>query len=135
MGPISGSEMLRAMESKERLVRERQERQVLRPESGRISKVRSGPRPGSGKFCITVREVCQHFKLNEFPVAVTERSRRVWAELGKFEKFYLPLVATVNPASDPLVLRTLVQAKWMEIIEDKGGNNRRLQFTNPGGET
>ena len=126
------------METKEKLVREkherkeRQERHVLRPESGRISKVRSGPRPGSGKFCITVREVCQYFKLNEFPVAVTERSRQGWAELGKFEKFYLPLVATVNPASDPLVLKTLVQAKWMEIIQDKGDKNRRVQFTNPG---
>ena len=138
--------MLRAMEreSKEKLLREkpakrerqqreeREEREVLRPETGRISKVRSGPRPGSGKFSISVQEVARYFHLNEFPVAVTERSREVWAELDKFEKFYLPLVATVNPASDPLVLRTLVQAKWMEIVGGDGGRSRSVHFSNPG---
>ena len=137
--PISGSEMLRAMQSKEKPLRgrpekqERQEREVLRPETGRVSKVRSCPRPGSGKFSITVREVCRYFALNEFPLALTERSPEIWAQLEKFEKFYLPLVATVNPASDPLVLRTLVQAKWKEIMEGRGGNNRGVQFINPGG--
>ena len=123
--------MLRAMQNKGRLVREkparqerqeREEREVLRPESGRIRKVRSLPQPGTGKFRITAREISQYFKLNEFPLAVSERSREVWADRGKFERFYLPLVATVNPASDPLVLKTLVQAKWMEMIEGRGVN-------------
>ena len=76
----------------------------------------SGPRPGSGKFSVTVGQVCRHFGLQEIPVAVTERSRETWAELGKFERFYMPLVATVNPQTDPHVLKTLVQAKWNEIL-------------------
>ena len=133
------------MESKEKLLREkptkrerqqreeREEREVFRPETGRISKVRSGPSPGSGRFSITAQEVARYFQLNEFPMAVTERSRKVWAQLDKFEKFYLPLVATVNPASDPLVLRTLVQAKWMEILGGNGGKSRAVHFSNPGG--
>ena len=107
----------------------------MRPETGRVTKRKSDvvPRfqPFTGKFSITVSDVCQHLDLNEFPVSVTERSKKMWAEWENFETFYLPLVATVNPGKDPYLLITLARAKWNEIINGKK-RGRKVIFRNPG---
>ena len=130
--PIPLEEMRRALERKSSGEVSARERQALKPESGRVVKRKSEsftqPRPFSGKFSITVGQLCRYFSMKEVPVPVTEKSRTRWAELDKFEKFYLPLVATVNPDSDPCQLKTLVQAKWNEIISGNKGNKSHRSF-------
>ena len=115
--------MMRALARKGKDTVSVRERRVLRPEAGRVTKrtsdlASSRPRPFSGKFSITVGQVCRYLGLKEYPVIVTERSKRLWAELAQFEKFYLPLVAISNPGKDPHAMKTLVQAKWNQIISD-----------------
>ena len=130
--PIPLEEMRRALERKSVGEVSARERQALRPESGRIVKKKNesftSPRPCSGKFSITVGQLCRYFSMNEVPVPVTEKSRMRWTELDKFEKFYLPLVATVNPNTDPCQLKTLVRAKWNEIISGNKGNKSHRSF-------
>ena len=153
--PISGMEMLRAMEeqeAKKKKVRQSQlrsaQQQSLSPvqpiqtktsfmisktlnsplrkvKNGKIAKNKDLKVPRAGvqiaknsltKFKISVNQICRFFNMVDYPLPITDRMRNMFQDFSKFERFYAPLLASVNPVSDPLKIKTLCSAKWREAI-------------------
>ena len=74
-------------------------------------------RPKANKeFKISVSDVCHFFNMSDYPIPVTDEMRESFQDYSRFETFCVPLLATVNPFSDPLKLKTLCHAKWREVL-------------------
>ena len=74
---------------------------------------------------VTVGNTCKFLGLVDYPVPlpgllVANHNNRpsFLSSLDKFEEFYLPLLASVNPGRGMLRLRTLAKAKWRELLQD-----------------
>ena len=72
---------------------------------------------------VTVGNTCKFLGLVDYPVPlpgllVDNHNNRpsFLSSLDKFEAFYLPLLASVNPGRGMLRLRTLAKAKWRELL-------------------
>ena len=72
---------------------------------------------------VTVGNTCKFLGLVDYPVPmpgplVENHNDRpsFLSSLDKFEAFYLPLLASVNPGRGMLRLRTLAKAKWRELL-------------------
>ena len=70
---------------------------------------------GSGKQQITVSQTCRFLELNDYPLAFANHTSDFLADFATFSRFYLPLVASVNPGRSRLRVETLVRAKWLGL--------------------
>ena len=71
--------------------------------------------PGNNKQQITVSQTCRFLELNDYPLAFANHSSEFLADFSAFSRFYLPLVASVNPGRSRLRVETLVRAKWLGL--------------------
>ena len=144
--PISGSEMLKAMEAeaakKKRPSQKKAPTPSLSPaqpvntkirhmvsktpksplhkiQQGRIIKKKDNKPPAKPKFRISVNEVCRFFNMSDYPIPVTDEMKESFQDYSRFEAFCVPLLATVNPFSDPLKIKTLCRAKWREVLSSE----------------
>ena len=142
--PISGVEMLKAMEAeaakkKKRPSQKKAQTPSLSPaqpvnimvrhlvsktpksplhkiQQGRIIKKKDNKPLAKPKFRISVNEVCRFFNMSDYPIPVTDEMKKSFQDYSRFETFCMPLLATVNPFSDPLQIKTLCRAKWREVL-------------------
>ena len=84
--------------------------------------------PMAGKTIISVNLACKFLGLKDYPVPVNENTRLAFQEYTKFEDYYLPLLATINPESNPLAIKTLAKAKWKEVMKARPGDTKSLYF-------
>jgi len=85
-----------------------------------------------GKNQITVNMACRFLGLKDYPVPINENNIQFFKNQSNFEAYYLPLVASVNMGANPLSVKTLVKAKWFEVIQSKlGGKSRSIYFNKP----
>ena len=93
-------------------------RKTLRPPASILNssqkKKKTRP-PGSNKQQITVSQTCRFLELNDYPLAFGNHSSEFLADFDAFSRFYLPLVASVNPGRSRLRVETLVRAKWLGL--------------------
>ena len=54
--------------------------------------------------------------MSDYPIPVTDEMKESFQDYSRFEAFCVPLLATVNPFSDPLKIKTLCRAKWREVL-------------------
>lgn len=91
------------------------------------------------KHLVTVAQTCRFLGLRDYPVPIDKAALTHLASWTNFRRFFLPLVASVNPSACRLRLETLARAKWVAVVgEDqpttsffnKPRNNRvRLNVT------
>ena len=67
-------------------------------------------------FKVSVSEVCHFLNMSDYPIPVTDEMRESFKDYSRFEEFCVPLLATVNPFSGPLTIKTLCRAKWREVL-------------------
>ena len=79
--------------------------------------------PGSNKQQITVSQTCRFLELNDYPLAFANHTREFLADFDAFSRFYLPLVASVNPGKSRLRVETLVMAKWLALGFKSNGSH------------
>ena len=79
----------------------------------------------------TVEQVCTFLKLIDYPILVTEQLKLRYQDKQAFFDYALPLLRGVNPRAHPLILRTLVQAKWFEVMNTLTGHQTEEQSLPP----
>lgn len=65
---------------------------------------------------VTVDQVCKFLEMNDYPIPVTDTLKESWKNKEAFNDYATPLFRRVNPKAHPLVLDTLVRAKWFEVM-------------------
>ena len=86
----------------------------MRPPTNSSGQKKKRP-PGGNKTEITVSQTCRFLELNDYPLAVANHSTEFLADFDKFSRFFMPLVASVNPGRSKLRVETLVMAKWGRV--------------------
>jgi len=148
--PISGEEMLKALNSKSEISNARRRgnvslpimrREVSRTGLRKVSKKvgyklkplrKQAYKPGvAGKNQISVSLACKYLGLKDYPVPINENNRKFFEIQSNFEDYYLPLVASVNKGANALSIQTLVRAKWFEVLKAKPGESRSIYFNKP----
>ena len=149
--PISGEEMLQALSSRNENSQARRRDVSFPIRRGReasksilrkvVKKVDLKPKPVrkkkvinpnySAKHLITVSMACKFLGLKDYPVPVNEFNKQFFENREYFEAYFLPLVASVNQGAHPLSIKTLVKAKWLEVLKAKPGEFRSLYFNKP----
>ena len=91
------------------------------------------------KHLVTVAQTCRFLGLRDYPVPIDKAALPHLANWTNFRRFFLPLVASVNPSACRLRLETLARAKWVAVVGEgqpttsffnKPRNNRvRLNVT------
>ena len=83
---------------------------------------------------VTVGNTCKFLGLVDYPVPLPgplldnhHNLPSFFSSLAKFEEFYLPLLASVNPGRGMLRLRTLAKAKWRELLQDNSAKRRKAK--------
>ena len=152
--PISGAEMLRAMEQEAAKKKTRTSQQkaaspsslppakpvktevkhlvfkapkspLHKIKTGKVAKKKEVKVPVAGvwyaknsfnKFKVSVNQVCRFFNMVDYPLPITDKMRERFQDFSSFERFYSPLLVSVNPVSDPLKIKTLCRAKFREAI-------------------
>ena len=56
-------------------------------------------------------QTCRFLQLNDYPLAVGAHNRSFFSDQDKFDRFYLPLAAGVNPGAGLLRLIIIQKAK------------------------
>ena len=149
--PISGEEMLKALNSKSEISHARRRGNASLPIMRRGEVSRTGLRKVSkkvgyklkplrkqaykqgvaGKNQISVSLACKYLGLKDYPVPINENNRKFFEIQSNFEEYYLPLVASVNKGANALSIQTLVKAKWFEVLKTKPGESRSIYFNKP----
>lgn len=160
--PISGAEMLRAMEleaaKKKRrpsqarpapppslspappvktetkhLVFKTPKSPLNRVRTGKITKKKEDKKPKIPKFKVTVAQICRFFNMVDYPLPITDKMKERFQDISSFETFYIPLLASVNPVSDPLKIKTFCRAKWREMLTSEAGADQSssLHYNQP----
>eukprot|EP00092_Neocalanus_flemingeri_P027088 GFUD01029374.1.p1 GENE.GFUD01029374.1~~GFUD01029374.1.p1 ORF type:complete len:378 (-),score=111.66 GFUD01029374.1:57-1190(-) len=83
---------------------------------------------------VTVEQVCQFLEMVDYPIAVNEVLKKKFEDKPTFDDYAFPLFQKVNPNAHPLTLRTLVKAKWFEVMntctddkeEDEASQNTKV---------
>jgi len=65
---------------------------------------------------VTVDQVCKFLEMKDYPIPVTEGLKESFKNKQIFNDYATPLFRRVNPKAHPLVLETLVKAKWFEVM-------------------
>jgi len=68
------------------------------------------------KTQVTVEQVCQYLEMVDYPIVMNEDLRKRFQDKQAFDDFATPLFRKVNPDAHPLTLKTLVKAKWFEVM-------------------
>eukprot|EP00092_Neocalanus_flemingeri_P023802 GFUD01025827.1.p1 GENE.GFUD01025827.1~~GFUD01025827.1.p1 ORF type:complete len:539 (-),score=94.86 GFUD01025827.1:142-1758(-) len=140
--PISGEEMLQAMNSKSLRrkdialpIRRASYKMPPPPTKSRTRKPMKRKEPYDpsipGKNQITVSQTCKYMGLKDYPVPINENNRHFFKNRSNFEDYYTPLVASVNLGGNPLSIQTLVKAKWFEVMQAKLGDSGSIYFNKP----
>eukprot|EP00092_Neocalanus_flemingeri_P036191 GFUD01039407.1.p1 GENE.GFUD01039407.1~~GFUD01039407.1.p1 ORF type:complete len:564 (+),score=104.47 GFUD01039407.1:133-1824(+) len=140
--PISGEEMLQAMNSKSLRrkdialpIRRASYKMPPPPTKSRTRKPMKRKEPYDpsipGKNQITVSQTCKYMGLKDYPVPINENNKHFFKNRANFEDYYTPLVASVNLGGNPLSIQTLVKAKWFEVMQAKLGDSGSIYFNKP----
>ena len=89
--------------------------------TGRITKKKEVKPPKVPKFKVTVAQICRFFNMVDYPLLITEKMKERFQDFSSFEMFYVPLLVSVNPVSDPLKIKTFCRAKWREALTSEVG--------------
>ena len=94
-----------------------QSRKTLRPSASlfNLNQKKKKRPPGSNKLQIMVSQTFRFLELNDYLMAFANHSSEFLADFSAFSRFYLPLVASVNPRRSRLRAETLVRAKWLGL--------------------
>ena len=86
-----------------------------RVKKGKVTKRKKLP-PKVPKFKVTISDICRFLNVVDYPLIITDQMKERFQDFSSFVNFYAPLLACVNPGSDPLLIKTFCQAKWREEI-------------------
>ena len=89
--------------------------------SKKITKKRKANKPKFPKFKVTVNGICHFYNMVDYPLLVTDQLKERFQDFSSFENFYAPLLASVNPSSDPMRIKTFCRAKWREGLTSEVG--------------
>ena len=78
---------------------------------------------------VTVQQCCLHLQLRDYPILVNERLKERFKDKTEFDKFATPRLRIANPGTNPLVLKTLVRAKWFEVMNTETAEERRRKVS------
>ena len=65
---------------------------------------------------VTVKQVCDSLAVNDYPMILNEKQKLKFQDKKIFDDYALPLLASANPTAHPLILFTLLKAKWHEVM-------------------
>ena len=65
---------------------------------------------------ITVEQCCQYLQLRDYPLHVNQTLQERFKNKRKFDEYATPLLKIANPRVHPLILSTLLRAKWFEVM-------------------
>ena len=65
---------------------------------------------------VTVEQVCQFLEMNDYPIVANNELRKKWEFYEAFDDYARPQFEKVNPDAHPLTLKTLIKAKWFELM-------------------
>ena len=65
---------------------------------------------------MTVEQVCKFLELRDYPIPASKTIQERFMEFETFENYAKPFFRRMNPKAHPLVLSTLIKAKWFEIM-------------------
>jgi len=121
--PISGEEILQAMNRMPSSKKPRTRNPIKRKELNNPNK--------PGKNQVSVAQACKFLGLKDYPVPINENNKQFFSIRSNFDDYYLPLVASVNRGANPLSIKTLVKAKWFEVLQAKMGESKTIYFNKP----
>ena len=76
---------------------------------------------------VTVDQCCQYLELRDYPIQVNQSLQERFKDKRKFDVFATPLLKIANPRAHPLILSTLLRAKWYEVMNtETGGASSRV---------
>ena len=79
------------------------------------------------KQTVTVEQCCQYLGLRDYPILVNQTLKERFKDKRKFDVFATPLLKIANPRAHPLILSTLLRAKWYEVMNtETGGASSRV---------
>ena len=70
---------------------------------------------------VTLKQCCQYLGLRDYPILVSENQKERFKDQRQFDDYATPLLKIANPAAHPLVLATLLRAKWFEVMNTQTG--------------
>ena len=65
---------------------------------------------------VTVEQCCLYLELQDYPIIVTKELQEKFQNKDVFDEYALPLLKIANPRAHPLTLKTLLSAKWYEVM-------------------
>ena len=77
---------------------------------------------------VTVEQCCQYLQLRDYPILVNPTLEERFQDQRKFAEYATPLLKVANPRANPLILSTLLRAKWFEVMNTETG---RLCYSQP----
>ena len=88
----------------------------------------------SCEYQMTVNMACEGLELNDYPVPISQSNKDFFKIWSNFESYFLPLACSVNVGAHPLEIKTLVKAKWFEVLQAKEGEaSPTIYFNKPSG--
>ena len=94
---------------KEKVVKKKENKPQMK--KGEDTKKKENRPKANREFKISISEVCHVFNMSDYPIPVTDEMRESFQDYSRFETFCAPLLATVNPFSNPLKIKTLCQVE------------------------
>ena len=76
---------------------------------------------------VTVQQCCTFFQLRDYPIIVNQNLKERFKDKKQFDKFAIPLLGNANPTAHPLILATLLRAKWFEVMNTETAEERRCR--------
>ena len=70
---------------------------------------------------VTVEQCCKYLNLRDYPVQVNQTLQERFKDKQKFDDYATPLLKITNPLIHPLILSTLIKAKWFEVMNTETG--------------
>ena len=65
---------------------------------------------------VTVEQCCQYLQLRDYPILVNQTLKERFKDKRRFDEYATPLLRIANPRAHPLILHTLLRAKWFEAM-------------------
>ena len=70
---------------------------------------------------VTVEQCLKYLNLRDYPVQVNQTQKERFKDRQKFADYATPLLKIANPRAHPLILSTLLRAKWFEVMNTETG--------------
>ena len=65
---------------------------------------------------VTVEQCRQYLGLRDYPILVNNTLKERFKDKRQFDNYATPLLRIANPGAHPLLLSTLLRAKWFEVM-------------------